>query len=73
MPDLKVNEVDVARLKIEPGEVLIISVDRVITEDVVKRIKAIFREAFECGGGTVPSMIVIDPQITIKIAKAEAH
>jgi hypothetical protein len=70
MSELKINQVDVARLKVGPGEVLLVSVDTMLSMEQAARVKDAFRKAFEEGGGTVPSILVIDKRITAKVARA---
>lgn len=68
--ELTINPVDVARLKVEPSEVLLIQVAGVVDQDTVKRIKEIFRTAFIESGCVVPGIVVIDDRIKVTVVRA---
>jgi hypothetical protein len=70
MGELTVNQVDVAKLKVAPGDVLLVSVETMLSMEQAARVKDAFLKAFEETGGTVPSILVIDKQITARVVRA---
>lgn len=70
--ELRVNQVDVAKLNIRPGDVLMVKVDRPITQDTAERIRRGFQEAFEKSGGNLPEILVIDGGIEVQVVRKEA-
>lgn len=71
MSEITVNAVDVARIKCEPGEVLLITVKGTLTADEAARVRDAFKRAFVEAGGHVPAILVVDDKIEARIVKAE--
>lgn len=71
MSELVVNQVDVAKLKVQPGEMLVVTVKMPLTMEMAARVKEAFTKAFKEGGGYVPSILVIDDKIEARVMTAE--
>lgn len=70
--DLNVNQVDVTKLAVQPGEVLVVRVAGTINSEFYARLAFAFKDAFNRGGGFVPPILVVDDRIVeITAAKAE--
>lgn len=71
MSEITVNQAEVAKLKCEPGEVLLITIKGPITSETAVLCRNAFTKAFEDGGGYVPTILVVDDTITAQIIKAD--
>lgn len=70
--DLSVNQVDVAKLAVQRGEVLMVRVARTINTELCRRIHHAFKEAFQKGGGIVPPILIVDDTVVeVTAVKAE--
>lgn len=71
MPDLTINQVDVAKLSIQKGDVIMVKVDRLITQGMAALIRDRFREVFERTGGDMPEILVVDGSVKVTIVRDE--
>lgn len=70
MTELTVNQVDIAKLQVNPGEMLVVTTKVPLTRDGHERVKEAFTKAFEKGGGYVPPILVIDDKLELRIMTA---
>ena len=70
MTELTINQVDVAKLKVEPDEILLVTVKMPLTREIAERVKQAFHQAFEDTGGTIPSILVIDDKIEARVVRS---
>lgn len=73
MTELTINQVDVAKLNIQPGEILLVTPKQPLTAETAARIRDTFNEAFKrSGGGVPPTVIVGDPNLDVSVVKSSA-
>lgn len=72
MSELTVNQVDVAKLAVQPGEIIMVECDRPLTAEMAERIRDAFKRAFEISGSNMPGILVIDPGLTVKVVRKDS-
>jgi hypothetical protein len=71
MTELTVNQVDVAKLSVGPGETLMVQYDGTLTHEMTLRVRDAFRRAFEACGGIVPPILMVDKNFQVSVVKTE--
>ena len=73
MTDLVLKEVEVQRLRVQPGEWLLIRIDIPMTMDMRERTRSIFADAFVKAGSIVPPMLFVDHKVDVlSVSKEQA-
>jgi hypothetical protein len=71
MSELRINQVDVAKLSVEPGDVLLVTTKDIVTKEIGGFIREAFRKAFAEAGGTTPPILVIDERLKVEIVRQD--
>lgn len=71
MAELKINEVDVRRLLLQPGEVLVVTTKHLITAETAARLRQQLQDAFVRAGAERPEIFISD-SLEFEIIKAAA-
>jgi hypothetical protein len=71
MTELTINEVDVAKLNVQPGQVLMVKCKHSLRMEQAIAIRRLFMEAFEKAGGDIPYVLVVDRTVDLEVITRE--